>query len=65
MSCRYCDYDSPDNQIFETGLVANDWYLDVQTAEYDPVDNDWIHQKVYINYCPWCGRDLNINGKRS
>lgn len=55
--CKYCDYDSDDNEIFIDPLT-NEWYLDVETFEWDDYDDEYIHQKVYINYCPYCGRKL-------
>lgn len=51
--CRYCDYESYENQIFIDSLTG-EYYLDIET----PIWDDFYHEKEYINYCPWCGRKL-------
>lgn len=56
--CRYCDGKSPDCEIFPHGLVKNDYYLKVKTDTWDGVDNNWVYEYLYINYCPYCGREL-------
>lgn len=55
--CKYCDYSSLDNRIYIDPLT-NEYYLDVETSEWDEYNGDFIHQKEYIAYCPWCGRKL-------
>lgn len=55
--CNRCDYDSPDNQIY-IDLLTNEYYLDIETSEWDEYDDDFVHQREYIAYCPWCGRKL-------
>ena len=55
--CNRCDYNSPDNQIYVDSLT-NEYYLDIETSEWDEYDDGFIHQREYINYCPWCGRKL-------
>ena len=55
--CGYCDYDLDSCRIFVDPLT-NDWYLDVETSEWDDYDDDWVHHKEYINFCPYCGRKL-------
>ena len=55
--CNRCDYDSPDNQIYVDPLT-NEYYLDIETSEWDEYDDGFVHQKEYIAYCPWCGRKL-------
>lgn len=55
--CDYCNYESDSNEIFQ------DWkdgshYLSVQTSQWDNCDDDWVYEKIFINYCPYCGRDL-------
>ena len=57
--CKYCDYDSDDNEVFIDPLT-NEWYLSVETFEWDDWEDEYIHKKVYgIQYCPYCGRRLN------
>ena len=55
--CRYCNYESDDNRIFIDPLT-NEYYLDIETMVWDSYDDDFFHDKEYINYCPWCGRKL-------
>lgn len=55
--CKYCNYESSKNRIYIDPLT-NEWYLDIETTQFDEYDNDWIHQREYINYCPYCGRKL-------
>ena len=40
-------------------LSINQYYLDIETSEWDEYDDGFVHQREYINYCPWCGRKLN------
>lgn len=60
--CNRCDYDSFDNQIYVDPLT-NEYYLDIETSEWDEYDDGFVHQKEYISYCPWCGRKLG--GKKN
>ena len=62
MSCKYCDYNSVYNEIYYDPM-SDDYYLDIETSEWDNYDDDYIHQKIYINYCPWCGRELRTTGR--
>ena len=55
--CNCCDYDSPDNRIYVDPLT-NEYYLDIETSEWDEYDDGFVHQEEYIAYCPWCGRKL-------
>lgn len=55
--CRYCDYDSEDNRIFIDPL-DEEYYMDIETSEWDEYDVGYVHQREYISYCPWCGRKL-------
>lgn len=55
--CKYCDYESPDNEIFCDPLT-NERFLDVETLEWDDYDDDYVHIKLYISYCPYCGEKL-------
>lgn len=49
--CNRCDYDSPDNRIYVDPLT-NEYYLDIETSEWDEYDDGFVHQKEYISYCP-------------
>lgn len=55
--CNRCNYDSPDNQIYVDPLT-NEYYLDIETSEWDEYDDGFVHQREYITFCPWCGRKL-------
>ena len=55
--CKYCDYNSDECCIFVDTLDWN-YYYDYQTSEWDDYEDGYIHDKIYISYCPWCGRDL-------
>ena len=55
--CNRCNYDSPDNRIFINPLT-NEYYLNIETSEWNEYDGDFVHQREYILYCPWCGRKL-------
>lgn len=55
--CRYCDYNSDDCVIFDEPLT-NEYYLDIETYEWDDYDDGYVYMKEYISYCPYCGRKL-------
>lgn len=55
--CKYCDSASNECEILFEPLTK-EYFLDIQTSEWDAYNDDWVHQKKYISYCPWCGRDL-------
>lgn len=55
--CQYCDDNSNECRIFIDPLDRN-YYLDIETSEWDEYDDEFVHQREYVNYCPWCGRKL-------
>lgn len=55
--CRYCNSNSDECEVWIDPL-DNTWYLDVITWEWDEYNDGYVHQKIYINYCPYCGRSL-------
>lgn len=55
--CKYCNPESNECEIFFEPLT-HEYFLDIQTSEWDAYNDDWVYQKEYISYCPWCGRDL-------
>ena len=55
--CKYCDYESNDCEIFQDPL-DNSWYLNHETGEWDNYNDGFVYDKIYINYSPYCGRDL-------
>lgn len=61
MSCKYCNYASNDCEIFQDEFV-HEFYLDHKTNEWDAHDDDFVHDKIYISYCPWCGQKLQQEG---
>lgn len=57
--CLYCDIDSSECEVFhDYPFTDHDWYLYVQTGHWDDYNDDWDYEKVYIRFCPYCGRDL-------
>lgn len=58
--CKYCDQHSNDCCIYFDPLIK-EWYEDIETFEWDDYDDEYVHQKNYINYCPYCGRKLAEN----
>ena len=58
--CKYCDSHSNDCCIYSDPLTK-EWYEDIETFEWDDYDDGYVHQKNYINYCPYCGRKLMEN----
>lgn len=44
-----CNYDSPDNRIYLDPLT-NEYYLDIETSEWDEYDDGFVHQREYIAY---------------
>lgn len=56
--CDSCNPNSDKREIFEEYL-SHDFYIFHQTGEWDEYGDDWIYDKIYINYCPWCGRRLD------
>lgn len=55
--CRYCDINSDNCSIFIDPLT-NEHYLDIETTEWDQYNDSYVHQREYINYCPYCGKKL-------
>lgn len=58
--CKYCDPHSNDCCIYLDPLTK-EWYEDIETYEWDDYDDGFVHQKHYINYCPYCGKKLEEN----
>lgn len=54
--CKFCDYSSNDCEIYQNGF--GEWYLDHQTGEWDIYEDEYVHDRIYINYCPFCGERL-------
>lgn len=54
--CKYCEASNECEIFFEP--LTQKYFLDIQTSEWDTYNDDWIYQREYISYCPWCGRDL-------
>lgn len=56
--CKYCNQDSWERCIYYDPLTE-EYYLDIETTEWDSYDDGFIHQNEYISYCPYCGRKLD------
>lgn len=63
--CMYCDESSYECEIFHD--EENDsYYLDIETGEWSDYYDEYLHQRIDINFCPYCGRELgkeNPNNK--
>ena len=55
--CNCCNPNSPDNRIY-LDSVMNEYYLNIETYEWDEYEDEFVHHREYINNCPWCGRFL-------
>ena len=55
--CEYCDINSDKCCVFADSLT-NDWYLNIETSQWDQYNDGWVYHREYINYCPYCGRRL-------
>ena len=55
--CKYCDSESSANVIWLDSLTG-DYYLELFTGNWDAYDDDFERIKEFINYCPYCGREL-------
>lgn len=53
--CRYCDYNSKYCEIFFEPLTK-EWYL--RYSYWGGYNDDFVDDKIYISYCPYCGEDL-------
>lgn len=60
ISCEYCNDNSSDCRIFEDPLDGQ-WYLEIQTSEWNDYDDDFVYIREYINYCPYCSRKLGVD----
>lgn len=56
--CKYCDGNSYESCVWIDPL-ANKYFWDIETSEWDDYNDDFIYHREYINYCPYCGRKLN------
>lgn len=54
--CKRCNYLDSDCCIFQE--FTEEWYIYHKTSQWDNVDKDFVYDKIYIEYCPWCGRKL-------
>lgn len=55
--CNYCDENSYECEVFRGDNV---FYLDVETSEWDEYYDEIVHIRLDINYCPYCGRKLEL-----
>lgn len=54
--CKDCCPNSFDNVIhYDENNIP--YYLH-ETMEWDDYNDGFVYDKIYINYCPWCGRAL-------
>lgn len=55
--CKYCDENSYECEIFYDERNDN-YYLDIETSEWNEYDDGFVHQEIEINFCPYCGKKL-------
>ena len=55
--CKYCDKNS-DKCIIFLNSFTHKYYVDLQTDQWDRYHGGLLHHWEYVNFCPWCGRDL-------
>ena len=55
MSCGACD-----EEIFYNHELKQ-WYLKVETSEWDHYNDGFYEVHIPINYCPECGKHLNLS----
>lgn len=62
--CKYCDPHSDLCEIY-IDLRTHGPYLIVENCHWDSYNEDYIYDcdKIYINYCPYCGRSLTEHEK--
>lgn len=41
--------------------LTDEWYISIQTSEWDEYDDDFVYERFYIEYCPYCGKHLGKN----
>lgn len=60
--CNLCDENSYECEIFVEPLTG-EYYLNHQTSQWDYYDDDFVCDRIYISYCPYCGRKLGDNNE--
>lgn len=58
--CEKCDYSKAECCIYIEPLTK-EYYFKHRTDEWDNTDKCFVHERIYISYCPWCGRPLSDN----
>lgn len=55
--CKVCE---DIQELDYTNIEYNEegYKLVIKTSEWDNYHDDWIYERVDINYCPFCGRKL-------
>ena len=62
--CDYCNPKMYDCEVYYNP-TDNAWYFDIETGEWSDYDDDFIHIKRQINYCPYCGRRLRCKNEKN
>lgn len=55
--CKYCDGESNENRIW-LDAISGDYYLELETSNWDNYEDGFEVIKEFINYCPYCGQRL-------
>ena len=56
--CEYCDGDSYESCVWVDPLT-NEYYLDIETSEWDDYDDGFCSSQRIYKLLPYCGRKLN------
>ena len=56
--CEYCDSESDKCKVFKNP-ISQEYYLDIETLQWEDEMDDFMHVTEDILYCPYCGRRLN------
>lgn len=56
--CELCNDESSSYEVFYNDILG-EYYLDVETMQWDDYDDGFLHIKINISYCPYCGRKLD------
>ncbi len=56
--CEYCDSKSDKCKVFKN-LISQEYYLDIETFQWEDEIDDYMHVTETVLYCPYCGRKLN------
>ena len=62
--CDYCNPKMYDREVYYDA-TSDTWFLDIETREWSDYNDDFVHIKRQINYCPYCGRRLRCKNEKN